>query len=392
MKNMLLIKNADLYTPESVGISDLLICKETILKVAPHIKKEEIGFPVEVIDAQGKKVIPGYVDQHVHIIGGGGEAGPYSRVPEVMLSEITKAGVTTVIGLLGTDGTCRHHEELLAKARALETEGITAYIMTGSYEYPLRTIIGDARKDIVLIDKVIAIGELAISDHRSSETTLDELKRVATQAHLGGMLSGKTSPLHLHTGVGKSALDMLFAIVRETEVPASKLIPSHINRAEHLFKHAMEFAKIGGYIDITSGLRSEEGFTGPVDPHDAIRLCIDNDVPMDRVTMSSDGNGSMSVPQKEGKPKLLVTKLASLHEEVRRAVLDCGVPFETAIQICSTNPARAYGLFPRKGCLREDSDGDLIILDEDMMIDTVVSRGTIMIRNKEILIKGTFEE
>ena len=391
MGKILLVKHANLYAPEPVGLTNLLICEGKVLKVAAAISEENIGLPTEVIDAEGKIVIPGYVDQHVHIIGGGGEAGPYSRVPEVMLSEITRAGVTTVVGLLGTDGTCRHHEELLAKARALETEGISAYILTGSYEYPLRTITGDARRDIILIDKVIGIGEVAISDHRSSQVTLDELKRIATQAHLGGMLSGKAGPLQFHLGIAEAGLDMLFAVLKETKVPAWHLIPTHINRAVSLMEQGLDFAKAGGYIDITSGIRAAEGFVGAVEPHKAIRLCLDNEVPMDHVTMSSDGNGSMSVPQKDGAPKLLVTRLASLHEEIRKAILDCEVPIETAIQVCGANPARANGLYPNKGCLHEGSDGDLLILDQEFFIDTVVGHGKVLVRNKEAIVRGTFE-
>ncbi len=127
-----------------------------------HIDPPELPAPVEVVSAEGKTVIPGYVDQHVHVIGGGGEAGPYSRTPEVMLSDVTTAGVTTVIGVLGTDGTGRHPESLLAKVRGLETEGISAYMLTASYEIPLRTMTGDAGRDIILIDKVLGIGKNGI--------------------------------------------------------------------------------------------------------------------------------------------------------------------------------------------------------------------------------------
>ena len=112
---------------------------------------------------------------------------------------------------------------------------------------------------------------------------------------------------------------------------------------------------------------------------------------MDRVTMSSDGNGSMSVPLPGGGARLLVTRLRSLHQEVRGAAA-LGVPLETAIRICGENPARANGLWPRKGTLRPDSDGDLLLLNQEMEIDTVIARGRVMVRGGRILVKGTFEE
>lgn len=391
MANVLLIKNADLYAPESVGKKDILVINEKIVRIAEKINPEAVGLEVNVLDAEGKKVIPGYVDQHVHIIGGGGEAGPYSRTPEVMLSDVVSAGVTTVIGLLGTDGTGRHLESLLAKARGLETEGVSAYIMTGSYEIPLNSITGDPRRDIIIIDKILGIGEIAISDHRSSQPTKDELKRIMTQARLGGMLSGKAGAVQLHMGIGKAGMKMLFEIIDETEIPAKHFIPTHVNRAYHLFEDAKKLAHLGGYIDLTSGIRESDGFTDCIKPSEAIRICMEEGIPMSQVTMSSDGNGSMSVPLPEGGARLLVTKLSSLHEEIRDAVL-AGVPLETAIRICGENPAKANGLWPAKGCIKEDSDGDILILDENLMIDTVIAKGQIMVQSGEVLVKGTFEE
>ena len=65
---------------------------------------------------------------------------------------------------------------------------------------------------------------------------------------------------------------------------------------------------------------------------------------------------------------------------------------ETAIRTAGENPARANGLWPRKGTLRPDSDGDLLILDEQMRIDTVAARGRVMVREGRPVVKGTYEE
>ena len=91
-----------------------------------------------------------------------------------------------------------------------------------------------------------------------------------------------------------------------------------------------------------------------------------------------------------GGAKLLVTRLSSLHEEVRDAV-KAGVPVEKAIRICGENPARANGLFPKKGCIRPGSDADLVILDEEFLVDTVFVRGQKMVEYGKALVKGTFE-
>ena len=50
---------------------------------------------------------------------------------------------------------------------------------------------------------MIGIGELALSDHRSSQPTRDELLRIASDAHVAGMISGKAGIVHLHLGDGE---------------------------------------------------------------------------------------------------------------------------------------------------------------------------------------------
>lgn len=386
----LLIKNADVYAPQPLGIVDLLIINDKIAKIGQQLAAPQ-GLDCQILDAQKRKVVPGYVDQHVHIIGGGGESGPYSRTPEINLSELTKVGITTVVGVLGTDGTSRHNESLLAKARGLTHEGITAYMLTGSYEIPLHNMTGDVRRDIILINECLGIGEVALSDHRSSQPTREELEKVLTQARLGGMLSGKAGVVQFHMGVGNRGMDVLLAIVRETEIPARHFIPTHVNRAFHLFEQAKEFARLGGYVDITSGIREQDGFPACVKPSDAIKILYEEGVPMDKVTMSSDANGCMSVTLPDGSQKQLAVSPDSFQEEVKDALL-AGVPTEIVAKVVSSNPAQANGLYPQKGCLQADSDADLIIYSDSYDVDTVIAKGQIMVAAGEALVKGTFEK
>lgn len=386
----LLIKNADVYAPQPLGIVDILIINDKIAKIGQQLAAPQ-GLDCQILDAQNRKVVPGYVDQHVHIIGGGGESGPYSRTPEINLSELTKVGITTVVGVLGTDGTSRHNESLLAKARGLTHEGITAYMLTGSYEIPLHNMTGDVRRDIILINECLGIGEVALSDHRSSQPTREELEKVLTQARLGGMLSGKDGVVQFHMGVGKRGMDVLLAIVRETEIPARHFIPTHVNRAFHLFEQAKEFARLGGYVDITSGIREQDGFPACVKPSDAIKILYEEGVPMDKVTMSSDANGCMSVTLSDGSQKQLAVSPDSFQEEVKDALL-AGVPTEIVAKVVSSNPAQANGLYPQKGCLQADSDADLIIYSDSYDVDTVIAKGQIMVAAGEALVKGTFEK
>ena len=181
-----LLKNADVYAPEHLGKKDVLIAGERICRIDDKIEGYE-GLPdVETFDLAGKKLVPGYIDLHVHITGGGGEQGPASRVPESQLSVFTTNGITTVVGLLGTDGITRSVENLVAKAKALNDEGITAYTLTSAYVYPPTTLTGSVEKDIMMVDPIIGV-KVAVSDHRSSNPTGKELIRLATAARRAGL-------------------------------------------------------------------------------------------------------------------------------------------------------------------------------------------------------------
>lgn len=72
---MKLLKNANVYTPSPIGKKDILIEGEKILRIADHIDGYENLPDVEIYDLSGKTVVPGYIDMHVHITGGGGRAG-----------------------------------------------------------------------------------------------------------------------------------------------------------------------------------------------------------------------------------------------------------------------------------------------------------------------------
>ncbi|HEX7337521.1 MAG TPA: amidohydrolase family protein, partial [Gemmatimonadales bacterium] len=197
-----LLRNADLYDPEHIGRAHLLVARESIAWIGASVPALPGSLGVTEIDLEGRRVIPGLIDGHVHLTGGGGEAGPNTRVPPIALSRLTAGGVTTAVGVLGTDDIVRSPAELVTTARGLIAEGISAYCYTGGYHVPPVTVTGSVRGDIVLVDLILGVGELAISDHRSSQPTLDELLRVAGDAHVGGLMAGKAGIVHLHVGGG----------------------------------------------------------------------------------------------------------------------------------------------------------------------------------------------
>ncbi len=385
--HFVLIKGGMVYAPARLGRKDILVVGTSIARIADRIELPE-SFSATVIQARGKTVIPGLIDLHVHLLGGGGEAGPATRTPEITLSRITRAGVTTVVGCLGTDDVSRRPETLLAKAMQLEEEGISTYIYCGSYQFPPATITGSVRKDVALIPKVIGVGEVAISDHRSSQPAFEELCRVAAEARVGGMLGGKAGLVHLHVGSGPGRLDPIIRIVKETEIPISQFLPTHLTRTEALLEYSLEFARMGGNIDFTVKGRD---LSFSVATGKALQMALDARVSVGQISLSSDSNGSMPIFDEKGKViRLGVGDIQNLFEEWRDLVKE-GFPMEDALKLVTSNPAKRAGIFRSKGSLEEGKDADLLILGKDLEIESVVAKGKMMIHGKSLLVKGTFE-
>jgi beta-aspartyl-dipeptidase (metallo-type) len=383
-----LIRGGEVYSPAGTGSRDILIAASKIVKIGDRIDLPR-NFDVEVVEAAGKIVTPGFIDLHVHIIGGGGEGGPSTRVPEIQLSQIIRAGVTTVLGVLGTDDVSRHPESLLAKALALEHEGISAYILVGSYQFPPVTITGSVRRDIALIPHVLGVGEIAISDHRSSQPGFEDLAKVAAEARVGGMLGGKAGLVQLHIGGGARGLEYLFRLVEETEIPIGQFLPTHITRSHAVFEQAVEFAEKGGNVDITVlGKRPPRRMS----VGEAIGQLLSAQVSAEQITLSSDANGTMPVFDEKGSlVRMGVGDIGTLLKEFRRLVAEDGFPVSDILKCITLNPAKRIKIDGYKGSLDEGKDADLIVFDSDWRIDRVYSMGKLMVSGGKPLVKGTFE-
>lgn len=387
---MILVQDVETFTPDPAGRTDLLLAGTRIERIA-----REIPLPAglaEVISGKGLVAVPGLVDAHVHLAGGGGEGGYATRTPELGLGDAIRGGITTVVGCLGTDGVTRSLPSLLAKALGLEEEGLSTFILTGSYGVPLVTLTGSVERDLLLIEKVVGAGEVAVSDHRSSQPTFAELARIVADARRGGLLAGKRGIVNLHLGDGPSGLAPLRRLVDETEIPIAQLLPTHVNRNAALFEEAIAWARRGGLVDLTTSAVPEFYEDGTVKPSTGLKRMLDAGVDSSLVTFTSDGQGSLPDYDGEGRLRGLgVGRVTSLLAEVRDAVLADGVPLEIALSVATRNPARALGL-PRKGVLAEGLDADVVLLrKEDLSVDTVVARGRLLMREGRLLAKGTFE-
>jgi len=394
--SILLIKNGDVYAPEHQGKKDILVINERIIYIDQNILTSTlngIDKNIKIIDASKCIVIPGHIDQHVHINGAGGEGGPQYRTPPLQFSEFVKAGITSVVGVLGTDGFARSLKALLMKARALEQEGISTWIYTGAYEYPSPTITESILSDLILIDKVIGL-KIALSDHRASHPNLDEFRRATSETRTGGVLAGKAGLIHIHMGSERQGLSYLFDIIRNTEIPIEQFAPTHLNKKdEELFKQVVEFGKMGGYIDLTAGVSEEEKSSHSIKPGKAIKKLLKNGISIEKITISSDGNGSLpKFNEKKEFMGMSIASVLSLHKEFINMVKEDKFSIEEAIHVTSTNIAKHLKL-DKKGEIRTGKDADIIALDKGTLkIKHVIARGKILMEDEKVVKFGTFEK
>ncbi len=385
--------DGDVFAPSARGRMDVLVGGGKILAMEPAAgaaaRKSGAGLPaVTHVELAGARLIPGLIDAHVHLTGGGGESGPASRVPSVMLSALTRGGVTSVVGVLGTDGTTRNVASLVAATLGLRAQGLSAWCWTGSYEVPPITLSGSVRSDIVFVDPVLGVGEVAISDHRSSQPTFDEIARLAADCHVAGMMSGKAGVLHLHVCDGPRGLDLLRRCLAETELPARVFHPTHVNRKKALFEEALELARSGVVVDVTA-FPVEEGEDAWSAP-DAITRYLDSGAPGAHLTVSSDGGGCLPtfdkggriVAMDVGKPSALADTLAEL---LRR-----GRSLADVLPVFTANVAGLLRL-TNKGELRVGADADLVVLGTEHQVSDVICGGRFFVRDEKVVVSGMFE-
>lgn len=383
------LKNVEIFSPKPMGICNLLIAAGKIVALSKDAIEIDEKLLASDTDFNGKRLIPGLIDGHAHITGGGGEAGFKTKVPAVELSQYTKAGVTSVIGLLGTDDTTRNTSSIIAQVYALREQGISAWCYTGGYHVPLTTLTGDVRKDMVHVEPIIGVGELAISDHRSSQPTFDEIARIAGDVHVAGLLTGKAGVLHFHMGDGKRGLDVVEKLIDQTEIPARVLNPTHCNRNIPLFEQACELTKKGIYMDVTAFPPTES--QTEYSAAESFRKFHLGGFDKEKFTISSDGGGCLPHFNEQGELLHLDYGRCTLLSDCIKELLDEGFALEEVVAPFTTNVAQLLRLH-NKGQIKVGNDADLVILDQDNTIESVMALGHWHQKNHKTIMFGCFEK
>jgi beta-aspartyl-dipeptidase (metallo-type) len=390
---MILIRNGEVFGPRALGRRDVLAGGRKILAVEKRIDPAGLPGEVDVIDAGGLAVVPGFVDGHQHFTGGGGEGGFHTRTPEMRLSMNTANGVTTAVGVLGTDALTRSVESLYAKTQSFNAEGITAFMLTGSYWHPSPTVTGSVARDLVYLQPVIGC-KLALSDIRGPHIEAADLARLASDIRVAALVANKPGIITVHTGVKPGGLELILEVVGRHGLRADMFVPTHINRKNaELTVQVLELARLGAVVDATCMLSPPAADAPHLTAADFAVLADANGV-FDRVAFSSDAGGSLPV-WNEDRSRIVgmgIGTPASLLAELARLVNARGIALEKALCPLTTTPARLYGLSGVKGELTPGADADILVLDPGRMTARdVLAGGTVMVRNGTLEKKGYFE-
>lgn len=382
-----LLKNATVYSPAPLGPQDIVVAGGRIVGLGVGLSAGAGTLQHTEEDWTGLTVIPGLVDAHIHATGGGGESGPSTRVPRIALSHLTSAGVTSCVGVLGTDGRTRTMRDLVSTTMGLRELGLSAWCYTGNYHYPPITLTGSVQDDIVFIDPIIGVGELALSDHRSSQITLQEFLRVSSDAYVAGMIANKAGIVHCHMGSGPRGFELIEAALDQSEIPARVFHPTHINRERWLFERAPSLAERGCSVDITAFPDDGETMLAA----EAIAKWQRDGHPMERLTCSSDGAGCLPQFDEDGRLKCMDVGRPDTLNIAIRTLLSEGLPLETFLPVFTSNVARLMAL-PNKGTIEVGQDADLVALDESGRVQHVLANGRTMVRDGAVVEYDPFEK
>ena len=393
-----IIRNAEVHAPAPLGRRDVVLAGEKIVGVSePGV--EINGLDVEVIDAAGRALTPGFIDNHVHVLGGGGGLGMASRAPELQTSQLVRTGTTAVIGMLGFDATTKNMEALIAKTKAFREDGISAYCLTGAtLEHPVPTFTGRIRTDIVFVEEIIGVGEISISElgygYDSFGAGAQYIAEVAVAGLLAGRLTRKAGFLCLQVPPYLSqVLKPMFEVVEQTGIPITQFIPSHVNQTPQYLEDAKEWGKRGGWLDVGANYAPDNGYDRATDPVKAITSLVESGVPIERILISSDGNGAPPKEEKgENKPRRAnYMPVSRLMKTWRRLVAEEGFSMADALGTVTSNVAQATGL-TTKGQIAVDMDADLILFDDGWEIHSVFARGQRMVAEGRLLRRGMFDQ
>jgi len=383
----ILLTGGHVFDPEDRGTADVLLLGRGIAAVGPGLAAPTGIGDGETLDVSGRILLPGLIDPHIHVMGASGLGGPTTRSTDLQIERIVSAGVTTVVSPLGADSLSRSIPCLLARAAALECEGISAYCYTGGWWSPVPTLSGNPQADVAYVDRILGV-KVAVSEPLAPMYTIEELCRLAHAAWTGGRMAGKRAVLHVHAGDLPEGLDPIREVQRRTGIPADRFMVTHVNRNPDLWRQAMEFAKAGGSVDLTTMQRPETKHPHAIPAAKAIQEALRVGVPAARMTLSTDSG--VPYPRLDASGEVIGQYMAGPDAILgtMRELVAGGWSWGEAATFATSHTADRLGL-SRTGRLRADADADVLVVDGAGKVDRVYSRGRLLVEHGMSIVRGS---
>jgi len=449
----ILVKNGTVVSPTGAIAADVLIDGERIVALVEPgtttLGADLAATADQIIDAQGKYVVPGGVDAHTHMelpFGGthasdtfetGSRAAAWGGTTTIIDFAVQRTGERVQDGLAAwhakAEGNCAidygfHQiiggvdDDSLKAMDELVAEGITSFKLFMAYPgvfysddgqilRAMQTAAGNgsmvmmhAENGIaidVLVAQALARGETAPRYHgltRPWETEEEATHRAIMLARLTG------APLYIVHMSAKQAVATLAAARDDGWNVFGETCPQYLylSLEEHLSAPGFDGAK---YVCSTPLRSRAEGH------HDELWKALRTN---DLSVVSTDHCPFCMKEQKElgiGDFSKIPNGIGSVEHRmdlIYQGVVDGHITLARWVELCSTTPARMFGLYPRKGVIAPGSDADIVVYDPNATtrisvdthhmnmdysawegfevagrVDTVISRGTVVVRDRE---------
>lgn len=386
MPGSILVRDGLLVLKHTVAKGDLLVRKGKIVNIGMNLAGEE----VTNLDASGLYVIPGLIDIHCH--GGAGADfmdGTIEAVTTVVNASLAH-GVTTLLGTILTAPIeeMRHAMAAIVEAR---DERIAGIYVEGPFLSPLRK---GAQSPRHLLQPSLRVYESLVNGFK------DKIKIFA----LAPELPGAREIIHR---LKKDGIRPSLAHSNATFEETKEAIELGVEHFTHFFNgmrgfHHRDPGAVGAAL-LTPGVTLELIVDGIHVHPEAVKflvkvkgidnVCLITDAI--RATGLGDGEymlGDQRVRVQEGVARLieedsLAGSTLTMDQAVRNLV-KLGVPLPDAVRAATLVPARVLGLERRKGSLEPGKDADLVLLDMDLNVRTVLIKGEVVYQDGKFLEGG----
>lgn len=392
----LIIKNGFLTTEEGIIKADILIENEKISKISSHISE---GTNDEVIEANGKIVMPGIIDAHVHYYMKTADGRTIDNY-ETGTASAAFGGVTTFIdyaspiegksmldALKDREYEAQGHSYIdynfhmeitgdfpqdfnqLSDIKKYGVQSLKIYTTYGSTELPeekIPSLLMKAKENNMLVtvhaednDIVTKLKEKFILDEKTAPEFHGDSRPIEAETiaimkilHMAKEVEVPIYIVHVSTGIGaeiiKAARESGQKVYGET-CPHYLLLTDGCYRGEEPQKYIM-----------TPPLRNKENHLilwGSL--AEGTLQCVTTDHCSFHINDKLSGNSCFNVIPGIGGSETLLPLIYSEGVKKGRFTL------EHMVNLLSTNPAKMFGLYPQKGTIKVGSDGDLVIFDPD---------------------------